>query len=61
MAWIEITRLKYQQDGLGYASDTTEDEWTLIEPLLPPACDRGRRRAGAALPRDRRVVAATRE
>ena len=41
----EITRLKYRRDGLRYASDTTEEEWAVIEPLLPsPAQGRGRRR-----------------
>ena len=39
MAWIEITRPKYQRDGLRYASDTTDEEWSLIEPHIPaPAC-----------------------
>ena len=36
MAWTEITRPKYQRDGLRYASDTTDEEWTLIEPHIPP-------------------------
>jgi transposase len=27
MAWIEITRPKYQREGLRYASDTTDEEW----------------------------------
>jgi hypothetical protein len=26
MAWTEITRLKYQRDGLRYASDTTDQD-----------------------------------
>ena len=39
MAWTEITRPKYQRDGLRYASDTTDEEWALIEPHVPsPAC-----------------------
>ena len=33
--WTKITRLKYARDGLRYASDTTDEEWGLIEPLLP--------------------------
>ena len=37
MAWTEITRQQYRRDGLRYASDTTDAEWSLIEPLLPPA------------------------
>jgi transposase len=44
MAWTEITRPKYRRDGLRYASHTTDEEWALIEPLLPPACRRGRPR-----------------
>ena len=36
MAWTEITRLKYQRDGLRYASDTVDAEWAVI--------DRGRAR-----------------
>ncbi len=42
MAWTEITRPKYQRDELGYASDTTDEEWALIEPHIPP---RGGRRS----------------
>lgn len=44
MAWTEITRLKYRRDGLRYASDTTDEEWALIDPLLPPPGRRGRPR-----------------
>jgi len=44
MAWTEITRLKYQRDGLRYASDTTDEEWALIEPHLPHSSSRGRTR-----------------
>lgn len=43
--WTEITRPKYARDGLRYASDTTDGEWAVIEPLLPlPAKGRGRPR-----------------
>ena len=35
--WTEITRQKYGREGLRYASDTTDAEWAVIEPLLPPA------------------------
>lgn len=45
MAWTEITRPKYRRDGLRYASDTTEEEWAVIEPLLPAVQRRGRPRA----------------
>ena len=44
MAWTEITRRKYRRDGLRYASDLTDAEWALIEPLLPPASPLGRPR-----------------
>jgi transposase len=44
MAWTEITRLKYQREELRYASDTTEEEWAVIAPWLPPAHRRGRPR-----------------
>jgi putative transposase len=43
--WTKITRPKYARDGLRYASDTTDEEWAVIEPLLPlPAKGRGRPR-----------------
>lgn len=35
MPWTEITRPKYRRDGLKYASDTTDEEWALIAPLMP--------------------------
>jgi transposase len=44
MAWTEITRPKYRRDGLRYASDTTNEEWAMIAPHLPPAHRRGRPR-----------------
>ena len=44
MAWTEITRPKYRRDGLRYASDTTDEEWAVIEPHLPPPAKRGRKR-----------------
>ena len=44
MAWTGITRPKYRRDGLRYASDTTDEEWALIAPHLPPPASRGRTR-----------------
>jgi transposase len=44
MAWTEITRPKYQREGLRYASDTTDQEWALIEPHIPASPSRGRTR-----------------
>lgn len=42
MCWTEITREQYRRDGLRYASDTTDAEWKLIEPLMPAPSRRGR-------------------
>ena len=44
MSWTEITRMKYRRDGLRYASDTTDEEWTLIEPHMPAKFRVGRPR-----------------
>jgi len=41
MAWTEITRPKYRRDGLRYASDTTDEEWLVIERQLPGPRGRG--------------------
>ncbi len=42
--WTETTRPKYARKGLRHASDMTDAEWNLIEPLLPPAKRLGRPR-----------------
>jgi putative transposase len=44
MSWTEITRAKYRREGLHYASDTTDEEWAVIEPLMPPPSRLGRPR-----------------
>src|SRR5450631_601164 len=44
MAWTEITRLHYRREGLRYASDATDAEWSLIEPFMPVANSIGRPR-----------------
>jgi transposase len=44
MAWTEITRPYYVREGLRYASDLTDAEWMLIEPLMPPPSPIGRPR-----------------
>jgi transposase len=41
--WAPTTRRRYRRAGLRCASDLTDAEWALIEPLLPAACGRGRR------------------
>ena len=45
MVWTEITRRQYRRDGMRYESDTTDAEWLLMQPLLPPASALGRPRA----------------
>ncbi len=42
--WTEITRPKYERDGLRYASDLSDAEWALIDPYMPPAKALGRPR-----------------
>ena len=44
MPWTKITRPNYVRGGPGYASDPTDAEWNLIEPMLPPASRIGRPR-----------------
>lgn len=44
MAWTKITRPKYDRSALHYASNTTDQEWALIEPHLPRPASRGRKR-----------------
>jgi transposase len=44
MPWNEITRLHYRREGLRYASDTTDTEWSLIEPFMPAPNSIGRPR-----------------
>jgi hypothetical protein len=44
MAWSETTRLKYQRSCGRYISDTSDEEWQLIEPFMPPERRIGRRR-----------------
>src|SRR6202044_3905278 len=44
MPWTEIPRLHYRREGLRYASDATDTEWSLIEPLMPAANSIGRPR-----------------
>lgn len=44
MAWTEITRRAHCRDGLRYASDVTDGEWAVLEPLMPLRCRHGRPR-----------------
>jgi transposase len=34
--WTVENRARYDRSGLRYPSDLTDDEWTLVEPLIPP-------------------------
>lgn len=44
MSWTETTRAQHDRRSLRYASDCTDEEWTLIEPFMPPANKVGRPR-----------------
>jgi transposase len=44
MAWTEITREHYDRRHLRYASDSTDEEWALIEPFMPAPNKVGRPR-----------------
>lgn len=43
--WRVENRDKYNRDHLRYPSDVTDDEWALIEPLIPPPRRGGRKRS----------------
>jgi transposase len=42
--WTPENRPKYNRDGLRYPSDLTDEEWELVEGLIPPGKRGGRRR-----------------
>ena len=42
--WTVENRTRYSRDHLRYPSDVTDAEWSLVEPLIPPAKHGGRRR-----------------
>ena len=42
--WTAENRGRYNRDKLRYPSDLTDEEWSLIEPLIPPAKRGGNRR-----------------
>jgi putative transposase len=44
MSWTKITRKHYRRDGLRYASDTTDEEWKVLTPLMPKPRRTGRPR-----------------
>ena len=42
--WTVENRKRYDRSKLRYPSDLTDDEWALIEPLIPPAKRGGNKR-----------------
>jgi transposase len=42
--WTTESRARHDRDKLRYPSDLTDDEWALVEPLIPPAKRGGRKR-----------------
>jgi transposase len=44
MPWTELTRPDYDRSGLRYSSDSTDDEWALVAPFMPPRSNVGRPR-----------------
>ena len=42
--WTTENRPRYDRDRLRYPSDLTDEEWSLVEPLIPPAKRGGRKR-----------------
>ena len=44
MPWTKITRPNYDRRGQRYASDSTDDEWALVAPFMPPVSKVGRPR-----------------
>jgi hypothetical protein len=43
--WTKSNRRRYDRSGLRYKSDLTDDEWSEIAPLLPPAKPGGNKRS----------------
>ena len=42
--WTTENRPRYNRDRLRYPSDLTDEEWALVEPLLPPGKPGGGKR-----------------
>jgi len=42
--WTEITRIEYHRSARRYATDLTDEEWSVIAPILPPRRPLGRPR-----------------
>lgn len=43
--WTVENRTRYNRDHLRYPSDLTDEEWALIEPLIPPGKSGGGKRS----------------
>ena len=50
--WTAENRSRYNRDRLRYPSDLTDDEWALVEPIIPP----GKRGGGKRRVNMREVV-----
>ena len=42
--WTSKNRARYDRSKLRYPSDLTDDEWGLVEPLIPPGKSGGGKR-----------------
>ncbi len=42
--WTAENRKRYDRSKLRYPSDLTDEEWSLVQPLIPPAKRGGRKR-----------------
>lgn len=42
--WTDQHRATYKREAQGYPSDLSDDEWTRLAPLIPPAAPGGRPR-----------------
>jgi transposase len=42
--WTTANRARYDRSKLRYPSDLTDEEWTLVEPLIPPGKSGGDKR-----------------
>ncbi|CAO3426090.1 transposase [Azospirillum argentinense] len=43
--WTPENRERHDRSGLRYPSDLSDEEWRLVEPLIPPARRGGRHRS----------------
>ena len=54
--WTIENRPLYDRSKLRYPSDLTDDEWSLIKPLIPPAKRGGNKRTVGNYPPPRRLI-----